>query len=82
MAWFVRESRAERIKDKKELYKKLEAWEKQTEAIISGLIDEYIQRHRETAELLSRPEWVEVICNGKKEVATGLKGKMLDELED
>ncbi len=27
--------------------------------IIAELIDEYVERHRETLELLSRPEWVE-----------------------
>ncbi|MBF0608748.1 MAG: hypothetical protein SFH39_08805 [Candidatus Magnetobacterium sp. LHC-1] len=55
---------------------------KEVGEIISGLIDEYIQRHIETSELLSRPEWVEIIRKGKKEVTNGLKGKTLDELED
>ena len=50
--------------------------------ILSELIDEYIKRHRETVDLLSRPEWVEVIERGKSEVAKGAKGKSLDELED
>jgi hypothetical protein len=48
--------------------------------ILSELIDEYLARHRETLELLSRPEWVELIEQGKKEVAEGVKGKALDEL--
>ncbi|HSM52435.1 MAG TPA: hypothetical protein VLA75_13625 [Thermoanaerobaculia bacterium] len=50
--------------------------------ILSELIDEYVERHRETLELLSRPEWVEVIRRGKGEVDAGAKGKGLDELED
>ena len=50
--------------------------------ILSELIDEYIERHKETLELLSKPEWIEIIEQGKKEVATEVKGKSLDELED
>ena len=50
--------------------------------ILSELIDEYIERHRETLDLLSRPEWVDVITLGKAEVAEGVKGKRLDELAD
>jgi len=48
--------------------------------ILSDLIDEYIERHRETLDLLSRPEWVEIITRGKQEVVTGVEGKGLDEL--
>ncbi len=50
--------------------------------ILSGLIDEYIERHQETLDLLSRPEWVDIIVRGKQEVDTGVKGKTLDELAD
>jgi predicted CopG family antitoxin len=50
--------------------------------IFSELIDEYIERHKETLELLSKPNWVETIRQGKKEVKEGVKGKTLDELED
>ena len=50
--------------------------------ILAELLDDYIQRHRETLELLSRPEWVDVIRQGKEEVAKGVKGKSLDELAD
>jgi len=50
--------------------------------ILSGLIDEYIGRHQETLDLLSRPEWVDIITRGKEEVNNGLKGKTLDELAD
>jgi predicted transcriptional regulator len=32
--------------------------------ILSELIDEYIERHRETLEILSRPDWVEAIAEG------------------
>ncbi len=50
--------------------------------ILAELIDEYIDRHRETLEILSNPEWVEMIKQGKKEVKEGIKGKPLDALED
>ena len=50
--------------------------------ILTGLIDEYIERHQETLELLSRPEWVEAIRRGKAEVEGKVKGKSLDELAD
>jgi len=50
--------------------------------IFAELIDEYIERHKETLELLSKPDWVESIHLGKKEVKEGVKGKKLDELED
>ena len=49
--------------------------------ILSDLIDEYIERHKETLELLSKPEWVGAIDQGKEEVARGKKGKSVDELE-
>jgi len=49
--------------------------------ILSGLIDEYIERHQETLDLLSRPEWVDIIARGKNEVDQRVKGKSLDELE-
>lgn len=32
--------------------------------ILSELIDEYIERHKETLEILSRPDWVEAINQG------------------
>lgn len=32
--------------------------------ILSELIDEYIERHKETLEILSRPDWVESINQG------------------
>jgi hypothetical protein len=50
--------------------------------ILSELIDEYIRRHQETLDLLSRPEWVELIGRGKNEVDQGVPGKGLDELAD
>ena len=50
--------------------------------ILSELIDEYIERHQETLDLLSRPEWVDIIARGKEEVDKDVKGKSLDELAD
>lgn len=32
--------------------------------ILTELIDEYVERHRETLEILSRPDWVEAINQG------------------
>ena len=49
--------------------------------ILSDLIDEYIDRHRETLDLLSKPEWVEHINKGRHEVIQGVRGKSLDELD-
>jgi len=50
--------------------------------ILSDLIDEYIERHKETLDILSRPDWVEEIVKGKSEISKGVKGKSLEELED
>lgn len=50
--------------------------------ILSELIDEYVERHRETLDLLSKPEWVEAITRGKDEVRRGVQGRRLDELDD
>jgi predicted CopG family antitoxin len=49
--------------------------------ILSELVNEYIERHKETLEILSNPKWVELIKQGKKEVKEKIKGKSLDELE-
>jgi hypothetical protein len=43
--------------------------------IITDLIDEYIARHKETLDILSRPEWVEIIERGKAEVAEGVESR-------
>ncbi len=34
--------------------------------ILSDLIDEYLDRHKETLEILSRPDWMEAINQGLK----------------
>lgn len=47
--------------------------------IISELVDQYIERHKETLEILSNPEWVDMIKKGKKEIDEGIKGKSLEE---
>jgi predicted CopG family antitoxin len=49
--------------------------------ILSDLVTEYIERHRETLEILSNPRWVEMIRKGKEEIKQIVKGKSLDELE-
>jgi predicted CopG family antitoxin len=69
--------------DKRDTLKIIASVEKkEIKEILSDLIDEYIERHKETLELLSKPEWVEIIKKGKEEVARGIKGKTLNELED
>lgn len=50
--------------------------------ILSEPIDEYVERHRETLDLISRPEWVDVIARGRSEIERGVEGKTLDELAD
>lgn len=55
---------------------------KDMKEIISELIDEYVERHKETLYLLSKPEWVTIIKKGKEEVGKKIKGKTLHELED
>jgi predicted transcriptional regulator len=34
--------------------------------ILSELIEEYLERHKETLEILSRPEWMDAIQQGLK----------------
>ena len=68
---------------KRDILKIIAALEKrEMREILSELIDEYIERHKETLDLLSRPQWVKIIEKGKAEIAEGVKGKSLDELED
>ncbi len=69
--------------EKRDILKIIAGIEKtEMKEILSELIDEYIERHKETLDLLSRPEWVDTITRGKEEVETGVKGKGLDELAD
>lgn len=69
--------------EKRDILKVIALLEKtEMQEILSELIDEYIERHRETLELLSKPEWVEIITRGKEEVGNGVQGKGLDELAD
>ncbi len=69
--------------EKRDLLKIIAGVEKtEVKEILCRLIDEYIERHKETLELLSKPEWVDVITRGKEEVSSGVEGKSLDELAD
>ena len=69
--------------EKRDILKIIAALEKrEMREILSELIDEYIERHKETLDLLSRPEWVKSIEKGKAEIEQRVKGKSLDELED
>lgn len=69
--------------DKRDILKIIASIEKrELKEILSELIDEYIERHKETLNLLSRPDWVAIIKEGKEDIEKGIKGKTLDELED
>ena len=69
--------------DKRDILKIIAGLERtEMKEILSELIDEYIERHKETLDLLSKPEWVEAIARGKQEVSGGVKGKPLEELAD
>ena len=69
--------------EKRDILKVIASIEKsEIKDILSELIDEYIGRHRETLEILSRPDWVNAIKKGKEEVKKGIKGKKLGKLAD
>ncbi len=73
-----------RIPEKKrDILKVIASIEKrEMKEILDELIDEYIARHKETLDILSKPEWVDMIEKGKAEITQGIQGKSLDELED
>ena len=51
--------------DKRDILKIIASVEKRDiKEILSELIDEYIERHKETLEILSRPNWVKTIKQG------------------
>ncbi len=53
--------------DKRDTLKIIASVEKRDiKVILSELIDEYIERHKETLEILSRPDWVDAINQGLK----------------
>ncbi|RZD18661.1 MAG: hypothetical protein EVG15_04575 [Candidatus Acididesulfobacter diazotrophicus] len=68
--------------DKRDILKIIASIEKrEMKDIVSELIDGYIERHQETLYILSNPEWVSLIKQGKEEVRKGIKGKTLAQLE-
>lgn len=53
--------------DKRDTLKIIASVEKRDiKEILSELIDEYIERHKETLDILSRPDWVTAINEGVK----------------
>ena len=69
--------------DKRDIHKIIASIEKRDIGeILTDLIDDYIESHRETLDLLSKPEWVEIIRQGKEEVSKDIKGKGLHDLEN
>jgi len=58
--------------DKKNILKAISSLEnKKLSEIISELIDEYIERHKEILELLSRPGFYEKLTKSSKEFKEG-----------
>lgn len=58
--------------DKRDILKIIASVEKRDiKDILSELIDEYIERHKETLEILSRPDWMEAINEGSASSAKG-----------
>ncbi len=69
--------------DKRDILKIIASIEKkEIKEILSELIDEYIERHKETLNILSNPEWVEIVKRGKDEVVKDIKGKSINALAD
>jgi hypothetical protein len=69
--------------DKRDILKIIATIEKrEMKDILSDLVDDYIEQHRETLDLLSNPDWVKKIDQGKRQVLQKIKGKSLNELED
>ena len=51
--------------DKRDMLKIVASIEKRDmQTILSDLIDEYLERHKETLEILSNPQWVDTIQEG------------------
>ncbi len=70
-------------KEKRDILKIIASVERrEMKDIFSELIDDYIERHQETLDLLARPDWVNAIQKGKQELMDRVKGKSLDELDD
>lgn len=58
--------------DKRDTLKIIASVEKRDiKEILTELIDDYIERHRETLEILSRPDWVAAINEGLKAAERG-----------
>jgi len=58
--------------DKRDTLKIIASVEKRDiKEILSELIDDYIERHKETLEILSTPGWVEAINEGLKAADNG-----------
>lgn len=58
--------------DKRDTLKIIASVEKRDiKEILSELIEDYIQRHKETLAILSRPDWVDAINKGLKASGKG-----------
>jgi len=69
--------------DKRDVLKVIASIEKrEMKDILADLVDDYVERHMETLDLLSKPDWVKKIKQGKREVLPKVKGKSFNELED
>jgi len=39
--------------------------------ILGELVDDYIESHKETLEILSRPDWIDAIATGEQQIKKG-----------
>ena len=50
--------------------------------LIKEALNSYLEQYQETSDILSDPKIRKIVKQGKKEVTKGVKGVLLDELED
>ena len=51
-------------------------------SVLEEAVDDYIERYKETLEIIDNNNFYTQIKKGKKEIAKGVKGKSLNELDD
>ena len=59
----------EELRDKLKIIATLE--KRDMKDSLSELIEDYMERHKETLKILSNPMWVEMIKQGKRDVEKG-----------
>ena len=51
-------------------------------SVLEEAVDDYIERYKETLEIIDNNNFYTQIKKGKEEIAKGVKGKSLNELDD